>query len=238
MFKALVVTPVKDAVENTLETIKAVHNSRIGVKHLVYNDFSTTSTKQLLEDNQERYGYELIHLEDLTKTPSPNYKLVLQDAQRRALEAELPLIIVESDVEVTADTFSEMLDFWDRHKQVGLLGAITVGYDGEINFPYLKFKNYKNHLGFIETEKSLSFCCTMLSPALLKRYDFKQLKSTKDWFDTFISKQSLALGFKNIVLTDTKVLHKPHGSRPWKQVKYSNPVKYYLLKFIKRRDKI
>jgi len=238
MFKAIVVTPVKDAIENTLETIKAIYASQIEVKHLVYNDFSTAATKQLLEENKDKYGYELIHLEDLTDTPSPNYKLVLQDAQRRALEAELPLIIVESDVEVTATTFSELLDFHDKHGQIGLLGAITVGHDGEINFPYLKFKDYRNHRGVIETEKSLSFCCTLMSPALLKQYDFKQLKPSKDWFDTFISRQSLALGFKNVVLTGTRVLHKPHGSRPWKQVKYSNPVKYYLLKFIKRRDKI
>src|SRR5690606_28531566 len=104
--------------------------------------------------------------------------------------------------------------------------------------PYLKFKNYTNSRGFIETKKSLSFCCTLLSLPFLKRYDFRALKPSKDWFDTFISKQSIALGFKNVVLTETRVLHKPHGSRPWKQVKYSNPVKYYWLKLIKRRDKI
>src|SRR5690606_34632856 len=132
----------------------------------------------------------------------------------------------------TPSTFAEMLDFCGQHERIGLLGAITVGHDGEINFPYLKFKDHPGRHGFIDTRKSLSFCCTLISPALLKQYDFKQLKPSKDWFDTFISKQSLALGFRNIVLTRSRVLHKPHGSRPWKQVKYSNPVKYYLLKLI------
>lgn len=238
MVKALVITPVKDSIDNTMETIKAVHSSRIAVRHVVYNDFSTAATKEILEANKEQYAYELVHLEDLTTNPSPNYKLVLQDAQRRALADEVPLVIVESDVEVKASTFEELLDFEGRYERIGLLGAMTVDRDNEINFPYLKFKNYTNSRGFIETKKSLSFCCTLLSLPFLKRYDFRALKPSKDWFDTFISKQSIALGFKNVVLTDTRVLHKPHGSRPWKQVKYSNPVKYYWLKLIKRRDKI
>lgn len=238
MCKAIVITPVKDSIENTLETIKAIYASQASIKHLVYNDFSTADTKHALEENQALYGYELIHLEDLTDTPSPNYKLVLQDAQRRALDAGLPLIIVESDVEVQDATFTALLDFLSQHSSIGLLGAITVGHDGEINFPYLKFRRYTNHRGYIDTRKSLSFCCTLMSVELLRRYDFGLLKPSKDWFDTFISKQSLALGFKNIVLTGTRVLHKPHGSRPWKQLKYSNPIKYYFFKFIKRRDKI
>ncbi|WP_257659135.1 hypothetical protein [Parapedobacter lycopersici] len=238
MCKAIVITPVKDSIENTLETIKAIYASQTSIKHLVYNDFSTAETKHTLEENQALYGYELIHLEDLTDTPSPNYKLVLQDAQRRALEAGLPLIVVESDVEVQGATFTELLDFLSQHTSIGLLGAITVGREGEINFPYLKFRRYTNHRGYIDTRKSLSFCCTLMSVELLRRYDFGLLKPSKDWFDTFISKQSLALGFKNIVLTGTRVLHKPHGSRPWKQLKYSNPIKYYFFKFIKRRDKI
>src|SRR5690606_21682991 len=111
MCKAIVITPVKDSIENTLETIKAIYASQASIKHLVYNDFSTADTKHALEENQALYGYELIHLEDLTDTPSPNYKLVLQDAQRRALDAGLPLIIVESDVEVQDATFTALLDF-------------------------------------------------------------------------------------------------------------------------------
>lgn len=238
MFKAIVVTPVKDSIENTMDTIKAIHASEIKVQHLVYNDFSSEATKQVLEDNESRYSYELIHLENLTSTPSPNYKLVLQDAQRRALEAELPLIIVESDVEVKPDTFGLLLAFDQQHERVGLVGAITVGHDGNINFPYLRFKDQRPREGVLNTKKSLSFCCTLISLEFLMHYGFASLKPSKDWFDTFISKQALTLGFSNFLLYDVPVLHKPHGSRPWKQLKYTNPFKYYLLKLIKRRDKI
>jgi len=34
------------------------------------------------------------------------------------------------------------------------------------------------------------------------------------------------------------VWHRPHSSRPWKQLKYTNPLKYYWLKFTKGLDKI
>ena len=40
------------------------------------------------------------------------------------------------------------------------------------------------------------------------------------------------------VLMDAPVWHRPHGSRPWKQLKYKNPLKYYFLKYWKGLDKI
>lgn len=238
MPEAIVITPVKDSIENTMETIMAIHTGQIPVKHLVYNDFSLPSTKEILEANKDKYGYDLIHLENLTNHPSPNYKLVLQHAQQLALQEKLPLIIVESDVEVKENTIGRMLDFYRNNNHIGLLGTITVDNYGVINFPYLRFKGHQAKQGYIETKKSLSFCCTLISPELLSRYDFAQLNASKDWYDTFLSDQSLKLGFRNILLTDTPVLHKPHGSRPWKQLKYSSPLKYYILKIFKRRDKI
>ena len=53
-----------------------------------------------------------------------------------------------------------------------------------------------------------------------------------------ISHQSLKEGFKNYLFTTLPVLHQPHGSRPWKQLKYKNPLKYYWLKYTKGLDKI
>lgn len=236
--KAMVVTPVKDAVESTLETIRAVHGSNIAVQHLVYNDFSLPETKAVLEQQKETFGYQLVHLEDLTTHPSPNYRLVLQDAQKQALQHRLPLILVESDVIVKHDTFERLLDFYWQHPHAGLIGAVTVDEKGAINFPYLRFKDHPTANGCIETKKSLSFCCTLISPEFLQQYDFIQLNESKDWFDTFISYQATDMGFKNYLLYNVPVWHKPHGSRPWKQLKYTNPVKYYFLKFLKRRDKI
>lgn len=234
--KAIIVTPVKNALENTLATIHGITKSKIPVHHFVYNDFSDDETLNGLEQNKNKFGYTLINLSELLTTPSPNYKYVLQDAQRKALAANVPLIIVESDVEVAPDTFEKMMQTLVENDKPGLIGAITVDENKEVNFPYLKFKNKKENL--FKTDRSLSFCCTLFSPAFLKANDLMQLQEGKDWYDTSISQQSIALGFNNYILMNTPVLHKPHGSRPWKKLKYSNPIKYYFQKLIKGRDKI
>lgn len=236
MYKAIVITPVKNSLENTLETIKAIKNSNAELLYYVYDDFSDDEISKSLSANSSILGYEYIHLSTLTNTPSPNYFTVLKDAQAKALDKNLPLIIVESDVEVKPDTLSTLIYFAEKESTIGMVGAITVDYKNEINFPYLKFKDKKGQA--IETERSLSFCCTLLSNPFLNKYNFEHLDKSKDWFDTTISYAALETGFKNYVLLDTRVLHKPHGSRPWKQLKYTNPLKYYWLKLTKRRDKI
>jgi hypothetical protein len=236
MPEILVITPVKDALEYTLKTAEAIQLSSIAVKHKIFNDFSSEATTKALEENKGRIGYSLINLEEITDTPSPNYKLVLQMAQKEAIEKGVPLIIVESDVEVKKDTLERLMRFYKEHTKIGLIGAITVDYEGEVNFPYLKFKNVKEKE--ISTSRSLSFCCTLFSLEYLKSYDFMDLDDTKDWYDTTISQTSISLGFKNYVLMDVQVLHKPHGSRPWKMLKYSQPLKYYWKKFWHGKDKI
>ena len=236
MPETLVITPVKDSIETTLQTIEAIHRTQGDHLHLVYNDFSTPETKRILEEKQTTLGFELIHLEDITKTPSPNYNLVLQLAQKRALELNVPLIIVESDVIVQKDTLIKMIELSKKVQNCGMLGAITTDEKGQVNFPYLNFKGEKQTIA--DTSHSLSFCCTLLSPELLKGFSFTELSSEKHWYDVFISRKSKLLGFKNYLVTNLPVVHKPHSSRPWKQLKYSNPIKYYLNKVLKRKDRI
>ncbi len=236
MAQVLVITPVKNSIETTLDTARAVAASSVKVKHVIFNDFSNAETKESLEKHREEIGYELIHIEDLTDHPSPNYKLVLQLAQQQALEVGIPLLVVESDVVVTSNTIEILLEQLNADPAAGLIGSVTVDEKGLVNFPYHKFKAVKEPV--IATQRSLSFCCTLFSPAFLQAYDFKGLDEAKDWYDTFISQKSLALGFKNTVLMHAPVWHRPHASRPWKQLKYSNPLKYYFLKFWKGLDKI
>ena len=236
MSKVLVITPVKNSVESTLECAQAIAESTFHAKHIIFNDFSSGETKEKLTQEKGRIGYQLVHLEDITDTPSPNYKLVLQMAQKESISLGLPLMVVESDVIIKENTIQEMIDFMREKPKAGLIGAVTVGEDNNVNFPYLKFKSTKEPV--IKTQRSLSFCCTLFSPSFLEKYDFMELDDTKDWYDTFMSKKSNELGFENYVLMNSPVLHRPHGSRPWKLLKYSNPFKYYFLKFWKGRDKI
>ncbi|RAI84171.1 glycosyltransferase family 2 protein [Algoriphagus yeomjeoni] len=236
MADVIVITPVKNSLETTLDTARAIAGSTVPVRHVIFNDFSTAETKTGLEENQAEIGYELIHLEDLTDHPSPNYKLVLQTAQKMANGSDLPLLVIESDVVVRSTTIEDLLKFQKSSVKSGLVGSVTVDEKDVVNFPYLKFKGVNESV--IDTSRSLSFCCTLFSTDLLKAYDFLGLDEAKDWYDTFISKKSIELGFKNHVLMNAPVWHRPHASRPWKQLKYSNPLKYYFLKFWKGMDKI
>lgn len=235
--QALVVTPVKNAVEASLETIRAVKQSTGQFAYWVFDDFSSEETKLSLRAASQEMDFKLIHLEELTDHPSPNYDKVLRMAQEKALETNVPLIIIESDVTVQPDTIERLLSFTHANPNTGLVGAITHDDQGRVNFPYLKFKNEKRREA-TKTNRSLSFCCTLLSNEFLKRYDFSHLDLEKDWYDTHISHKAQELGFDNYILLDVPVWHKPHGSRPWKQLKYTNPVYYYFKKWFFGKDKI
>ena len=74
-----IITPVKDSIELTLETIKATLASEISVPftYTVYNDFSTPENTAILEKASKEMGFRLVNLSDITDHPSPNYLLVL-----------------------------------------------------------------------------------------------------------------------------------------------------------------
>lgn len=233
-----IITPVKDSIDLTLETVKAIMNSSLKVPfdYTIYNDFSSPESTERLKQASLEYGFNLVNLEDITDHPSPNYLLVLQMAQKRALEANAGLLIVESDVIVQPDTLQGMFDGAMNRLHCGIAAAVTVDEAGAINYPYLYAKG-KEGLVYA-TPKHVSFCCSLLTYNFMKQFDFEQLDADKNWHDVTISHQSLKLGFKNYLFTTLPVWHRPHGSRPWKQLKYTNPLKYYWLKLTKRRDKI
>ncbi|NQU55169.1 MAG: glycosyltransferase family 2 protein, partial [Bacteroidetes bacterium] len=216
--------------------IEAVSKTEGDFEYFVFNDFSQPETKQFLEESKTKFNFELINLEDITDTPSPNYKLVLETAQRMALEKQCPLIIIESDVVIQPQTIPELVGIMNSNPNPGIIGAITVDKTGAYNFPYT-FEKLKSD-AILNTSHSLSFCCTLLTTEFLKEFDFKILSKKKDWFDVYISRQSKKLGFHNYLAKGVEVLHLPHSSRPWKNLKYSNPVLYYIKKYLKKRDRI
>jgi hypothetical protein len=236
MTKTIVITPVKDSPATTIKTIEAVCQSDCPTDYYVFNDFSGPETKNMLTEVQNKWGFHLIHLEDITNTPSPNYKLVLQMAQKEALQQKAHLLILESDVVVKPDTISQLLDIAATHDKPGLVGAITVDQQGRYNFPY----NYEKRKipETVDTSHSLSFSCTLLTHAFLETYSFEGLSHKKDWYDVTISRTAKRLGFHNYLAKGVEVLHQPHSSRPWKNLKYKNPLLYYFKKFFYNRDRI
>ena len=233
-----IITPVKDSIDSTLKTIDAVLASELTVPYTytIYNDFSTPANTALLEQKASAGGFRLVNLADLTTHPSPNYLLVLQRERELCLQDDAALLIVESDVTVRYDTLQRLWDGAMGREECGLAAAVTVDERDCINYPYLFARRHRHRV--IDTRHHCSFCCTLLTDELLRRVDFGQLDSTKSWFDVTISHLSLVSGLHNYLFTTLPVLHRPHASRPWKQLKYSNPLKYYWLKITKGLDKI
>ena len=233
-----VLTPVKDSIDFTLETIEAIMQSEVTVPftYTVYNDFSTEENTRRLEEASRRYGFRLINLSDVTSHPSPNYLLVLQMAQQEALAADAGMLIVESDVVVKKDTLQSLFNGSAERGDCAIAAAVTVDETGAINYPYLHAKGNEGKI--YPEKKHCSFCCSLLTPKFLQTYDFHQLDPAKNWYDVTISHEALKKGFRNYLFANLPVWHRPHGSRPWKQLKYKNPLKYYWLKFTKGLDKI
>lgn len=237
MEKINIITPVKDSITLTLETIEAIAASKFDLpfSFTIYNDFSTTENTKKLEQAAQKFGFELVNLADITQTPSPNYLLVLQMAQKRAISENAALCIVESDVVVKPNTLQMLFDETLKRSDTGLTAAVTVDEQGQINYPYLYAKGAENKI--FATDEVFSFCCTLISLPLLKAYDFTQFDPAKVWYDAVLTKVSLKLGFKNYLYTILPVVHSPHGSRPWRILKENNPLKYYFLKILGRHKK-
>jgi hypothetical protein len=228
-----IIMPVKDSPDTTREAIMALLQTP-DIDFTVYNDFSSPENTALLQQLAQEQGFRLINWADRTDHPSPNYRLTLQDAQQRALANGAHLVIVESDVLVKPDTITRLSNM--VNDKVGMVAAVTVDNEGVVNFPYQYARRL--HGDVVNTRKRFSFCCTLLTNRLLQAYDFHLLDPTKAWYDVTISHQSIQLGLHNLLMLNNPVIHRPHSSRPWKQLKYTHPLRYYWQKITKKRDRI
>ena len=235
--KLHIIMPVKDSLEMAERAIRAIVDS--GHTLCVYDDNSLKDNAKRLDELATETNIQVVHISDLTDHPSPNYRLVLQLAQKQALTENKHLVIVESDVIIQPKTLNRMME--EVQPEVGMVAAVTVDENGEYNFPY----HYLRRLRYrylakktIQTKKRFSFCCTLLTNELLQKADFQLLDPTKNWYDVTISHWSVALGLRNLLMLDNPVLHFPHASRPWKRLKYTNPLLYYWRKFTQHKDRI
>ena len=223
--------PVKDSIVAAEGSIRAIVAS--GYTLTVYDDYSSAENAARLDALSDELGIEVIHLSERVSHPSPNYRWVLIDAQRECIEKGTNLVIIESDVIINAGTIDTLLR--GIKPKTGMIASVTTDEQGTINFPY-------EYARRIHTDgvchKRLSFCCTLLTNELLRAYDFEQLDPEKNWYDVHISHMSQKSGFENILQVSNPVVHKPHSSRPWKQLKYTNPLLYYWRKLTQRKDKI
>ena len=226
-----IIMPVKDSLQTAEQAIRAIVAS--GYTLTVYDDNSTAENAARLDALSAELGISVMHISEQTDHPSPNYRWVLIHTQRECIGSGQHLVIVESDVIVRPSTISTLVQ--SVQPKVGLVAAVTHNENGDVNFPYDYARRIKQDGS---CKKRFSFCCTLLTNEFLHAFDFEQLDPTKNWYDVTISHMSLKLGFDNILQVSNPVLHKPHSSRPWKQLKYTNPLLYYWRKLTQRRDKI
>ena len=229
--------PVKDSIKIAEKAIRSLVMG--GHTVCVYDDNSLTENANRLDELAEELHITVVHISDLTNHPSPNYRLVLQLAEQEALATNRHLVIVESDVIIKVDTLNRMLE--EVQEGVGMVAAVTVDEDGKYNFPYHYLRRWRYRWcgkKTIATKKRFSFCCTLLTNELLRKADFQLLDPTKNWYDVTISHWSLTLGLRNLLMLGNPVLHLPHSSRPWKRLKYTNPLLYYWRKFTLKKDRI
>ena len=173
-----IVTPVKDSIESTLETIKAILSSDIKVPYTytIYNDFSTAENTALLEKYSKELGFTLVNISDLTDHPSPNYLLVLQRCRREAIAQDAGFLLVESDVVVAKDTLQGLFDGALEREDCAIAASVTVDDEGKINYPYEYARG--NEGKCYAVKKHCSFCCSLLKPEFLRKMDFDALDPT------------------------------------------------------------
>lgn len=232
-----IIMPVKDSIEMTEKAVRALVAS--GYTMCIYDDNSQAENAKRLDELAEELNIGVVHISELTNHPSPNYRFVLQRARKQALAEKMHLVIVESDVIVATDTLDKMLA--EVADGVGMVAAVTVDEQGKYNFPYHYVRGWRYRLygkKTIATNKRFSFCCTLLTNKLLQQADFDLLDPTKNWYDVTISHWSVRLGLRNLLMLGNMVVHFPHASRPWKRLKYTNPLLYYWRKFTQKLDRI
>ncbi len=237
MEKIHIIIPVKDSIESTEQTLRAIVDSHIRISHTitVYNDYSTPENTLKLSELCHALNINLVNLSELTDHPSPNYLFVLRRCQRQCVEDGAGLLIVESDVTVQPDTLQGLVNGALERRDCGIAASVTVDDAGLVNYPYGYAAKWT---GIVDSKRHCSFCCSLLTTSLLRAFDFNQLNPSKNWFDVTISHESLKAGLHNYLFCNLPVVHRPHQSRPWKLLKYKNPLLYYWRKFTKGFDKI
>ena len=96
MVEPLIIMPVKDSLETAEQAIRAIVAS--GHNVCVYDDYSSDENAARLDALRDELGIRVVHIREVLDHPSPNYRWVLNTAQREAIEKGQDLVIIESDV--------------------------------------------------------------------------------------------------------------------------------------------
>ncbi|MGL1935497.1 MAG: hypothetical protein OCD01_10765 [Fibrobacterales bacterium] len=230
----LIVTPVKDSLDTARDTIETVVAYKGAIEYLIFDDHSERETSEWLKHAASTYSLSLLTAKEIGAGASPNQWHLLQELEKR--RKGRAILFIESDVRIGKSTIEDLYNYALTLDNPGMIGAVTVDDQDTICYPYGYVARQKGSV--VETHKRVSFCCTLITDSFLLDLSINELSPKKSWFDVELSKKSRSFGYKNYILLNQRVYHRPHSSRPWKKEKYRNPIRYYIKKLITGRDSI
>lgn len=216
-----IITPVKDSIDSTLETVKAIMESDIWFLSLTLS--ITISARKKIPIGWKRPPVNGIFVwstyQTWPTTPLPTIYWCYKQHKRshrsrcRIADCGIGCYCQKNTLQslyngALQQNNAELQQLWQPMKRHNQLPLPTRQGTRESSIP---------------GKKHCSFCCSLLTPGLLKAFDFQTLDPSKNWYDVTISHESLKRGFQNYLFTTLPVWHRPHSSRPWKQLKYKNP---------------
>lgn len=201
--------------------------------YTVYNDFSTEENTHRLEEAARQWNFVWSTYQTWPTTPLPTIYWCYKQHKRshrsrcRITDCGIGCYCQKNTLQslyngALQQNNAELQQLWQPMKRRNQLPLPT--RQGTENQVY--------------PEKSIAASAVHYSPRTAESIWLQTLDPSKNWYDVTISHESLKRGFQNYLFTTLPVWHRPHSSRPWKQLKYKNPLKYYWLKYTKGLDKI
>jgi len=230
----LVLIPFRDSLTTLQRTILALKKPAPEIPLLLCDDASSAQCLKELNTWLETQNWSKVDVLSLpVGEDAPQYGLALRAGLQRAHNEMRQLLVVESDVEVLPGVVLGLQRVLQRKPDAVMAGAVTIDPEGVWNFPYAgTFRAAKLRSSPLIRRRSLSFCCTLLDHGFVDHLLHTPFPDT-GWMDLKISAMARKLGTLWLAL-DLQVVHHPHSSRPWKLLKYKNPLLYYFYKITRR----
>ncbi|MDR1682107.1 MAG: hypothetical protein LBS25_01770 [Candidatus Symbiothrix sp.] len=229
-----IISPAWNVSDNVQRMISAVVSSK------VVFPFEYTVYSACIEDEQNRkltklageHHFKMAQLNDKTSAPNIQLTQILQHAQKKAMNAGVPLLVVWPEVLVAKDTIQELFEYGRMMERSGLISAIVRDAKGNIAQPHSFAMSYNR--GIVPTHHNVGLFCALFTSRLLAIIDFTDLPDTKESFEAKISKRSRRLGFKNYMITTSSVEWTPKRGRYTLLQEDMNWLKYQWFKLVKR----
>lgn len=233
MMNFAVVTSTRDSLKTVRECIRCIKDYTQGnYIHIVTDDSSGDSTLEYL---RELNNNNLIKLLEYRGDEKPHLQEVLRRGFNCAFNLGVEYIFtVESDVYVTTNWSTKLIEDIKSLSDAAGVTAITVNESGQLEHPmkndlpdlYRRDWVVGRFNEIVPMQKHLTFCCTLFRVEACRKIDFCKEDSVTG-VDIRYSEELRSLGYNLYVDLGVFVYHpKPHSSRrEWKVTTNQKPMK-------------